>query len=221
MQDDTSPEDERIVDRPSDGVEQPDGFVQLLPSIDHETTIGRQDTTDHEPTTRCQDTSGRGLDEESITERDTLSNRSVDEKASDEPSTVTVTRPNRSNEALLRRSVLSSIGIGAVGLSVGADQSTVVSGEETTAERVFRNPYDTVDWDEVLHQVLPERNVLGFANDDTHGLGEIRHTGNVFPLENLDTSSVRSAMEDGRVTFWVSWDQEMPEATIEQVTVDG
>ena len=66
-----------------------------------------------------------------------------------------------------------------------------------------RYPQDRALWDEVLYQLMPDRPVWGFANDDMHRPND--HLGwnrNVFPLEELNEANVRTAMEQGAFYFY-------------------
>ncbi len=67
-----------------------------------------------------------------------------------------------------------------------------------------RYPRDRELWDRLLHRLMPERPVWGFANDDMHR--ERRDMGrnrNVMLLPVRTAASVRSAMEQGHVLFFV------------------
>lgn len=58
-------------------------------------------------------------------------------------------------------------------------------------------------WDQLLDRFMPGRQILGFATDDMHRLpqdaGKSPHT--IFVLKNLDSASVRKAMEGGQFFF--------------------
>lgn len=64
-----------------------------------------------------------------------------------------------------------------------------------------RYPWDRRLWDALLEELMPERPVWGFANDDSHGEPQIGLNANWFPLQSLSESSVRMAMENGRFYF--------------------
>lgn len=49
--------------------------------------------------------------------------------------------------------------------------------------------------------MMPERPVWGFANNDSHGESHIGLNANWFPMQELQESSVRSAMIDGHFYF--------------------
>src|SRR5690606_13416553 len=58
-------------------------------------------------------------------------------------------------------------------------------------------------WDQLLYRFMPGRQILGFATDDMHRLpqdpSKSPHT--IFILKDLDSASVRKAMESGQFFF--------------------
>ena len=57
---------------------------------------------------------------------------------------------------------------------------------------------DRILWDNILMQTMPKgRNVWGFSNDDSHGLGETGFNCNVMLLPELTTDATRKALETG------------------------
>lgn len=64
-----------------------------------------------------------------------------------------------------------------------------------------RYPWDRKLWDALLEEMMPERPVWGFANDDSHGKSHIGLNANWFPMQELRESSMRSAMIDGHFYF--------------------
>ena len=60
---------------------------------------------------------------------------------------------------------------------------------------------DRVLWDRVLNEMMPDRPVWGFANDDFHFADHYGLNWNVFPLPELSTEQVRKGMETGRFYF--------------------
>lgn len=68
------------------------------------------------------------------------------------------------------------------------------------------HPEDEILWDALLSIMMPERPVWGFSNDDMHtpNIGPVRLievSWEVFLTDNLDGTSVRGAMENGRFYF--------------------
>jgi hypothetical protein len=57
-------------------------------------------------------------------------------------------------------------------------------------------------WDQILHELMPERPVWGFANDDMHNEGQFGRNRSVFLLDSLSSANVRAAMEDGHTYFY-------------------
>lgn len=64
-----------------------------------------------------------------------------------------------------------------------------------------RYPWDRRLWDALLEKLMPERPVWGFANDDSHGEHHIGLNASWFPLSDLNESTVREAIEEGRFYF--------------------
>ena len=64
-----------------------------------------------------------------------------------------------------------------------------------------RYPQDRALWDEILTELMPERPVWGFANDDFHRMAHFGHAYNVFLLKEASERTVRRAMEGGSFTF--------------------
>lgn len=62
---------------------------------------------------------------------------------------------------------------------------------------------DRPKWDAILHQLMPERTVWGFANDDTHGSNHFGRNRNVFLISDLTIENVRSAMEHGHLYLYI------------------
>ena len=64
-----------------------------------------------------------------------------------------------------------------------------------------RYPWDRKLWDALLEEMMPDRPIWGFANDDSHELKHIGLNQNRFPLNELTESAVRKAMIEGRFYF--------------------
>ncbi len=64
-----------------------------------------------------------------------------------------------------------------------------------------RYPHDRRLWDALLEELMPERPVWGFANDDSHEELHIGLNANWFPLRTLSRSTVRAAVESGQFYF--------------------
>lgn len=60
-----------------------------------------------------------------------------------------------------------------------------------------RYPHDRLLWDALLTQMMPERPVHGFADDDMHGISHLGNDWTVFPLLELTEQGVREAMKSG------------------------
>lgn len=69
--------------------------------------------------------------------------------------------------------------------------------------QIDRYPGDREIWDRVLHHLMPERPVWGFANDDMHRLEHLGRNRNVMLLPELSSEAVRYAMEHGHFFFFV------------------
>ncbi len=67
-----------------------------------------------------------------------------------------------------------------------------------------RYPGDRAIWDRVLHRLMPERPVWGFANDDMHSNNHLGRNRNVMLLPELNAAAVRTAMENGHSYFYVA-----------------
>jgi len=68
--------------------------------------------------------------------------------------------------------------------------------------QVDRYPTDRRLWDSVLVELMPERPVWGFSNDDFHGdLNKLGVSWNVFILPELTEEWVRRGMEEGRFFY--------------------
>lgn len=65
-----------------------------------------------------------------------------------------------------------------------------------------RYPTDRGLWDRLLTELMPERPVWAYSNDDMHSAGHLGRNWNVFPLSELSHEPLRAAMEEGRF-FWV------------------
>lgn len=61
-----------------------------------------------------------------------------------------------------------------------------------------RYPHDRALWDALLAEMMPERPVWGFANDDLHFVGFAGLAWNTFLLDSLSPETVRAAIEEGR-----------------------
>ncbi len=64
-----------------------------------------------------------------------------------------------------------------------------------------RYPNDRELWDEVLAEMMPERPVWGFSNDDSHGLSHIGRNHQTLLLPELTEENVRAAMIKGEFYF--------------------
>lgn len=64
-----------------------------------------------------------------------------------------------------------------------------------------RYPWDRRLWDALLENLMPERPVWGFANDDSHGEHQIGLNASWFPLQELSRPNVRQAIEAGEFYF--------------------
>jgi hypothetical protein len=69
--------------------------------------------------------------------------------------------------------------------------------------QVDRYPVDRQKWDQILHQLMPDRPVWGFANDDTHGTNHFGRNRNVFLISDLSVENVRTAMAEGHLYLYV------------------
>ncbi len=69
--------------------------------------------------------------------------------------------------------------------------------------QVDRYPMDREKWDRVLHQLMPDRPVWGFANDDTHGTNHFGRNRNIFLISDLSIENVRHAMAEGHLYLFI------------------
>lgn len=65
-----------------------------------------------------------------------------------------------------------------------------------------RCPGDRDLWDRVLHALMPDRPVWGFAGDDTHVLDHLGWNLLLLPLPELTPGAVRAALESGAFCFY-------------------
>jgi len=65
-----------------------------------------------------------------------------------------------------------------------------------------RHSGDRDFWDRLLHRLMPDRPVWGFAGDDMHQRGHLGWNYTVLPLEVLNKEQVRSAIEAGAFYFF-------------------
>lgn len=66
-----------------------------------------------------------------------------------------------------------------------------------------RYPMDRDKWDAILHQLMPDRPVWGFANDDTHATDHFGRNRNVFLIEDLSVENVRFAIQKGHLFLYI------------------
>ena len=60
---------------------------------------------------------------------------------------------------------------------------------------------DTTHWDDVLSEVMPERNVWGFGTDDMHEFKEMGVSRTIVPLPELTEAALRTALTKGAFYF--------------------
>ncbi|MEX1011496.1 MAG: hypothetical protein WDZ29_05480 [Balneolaceae bacterium] len=85
-----------------------------------------------------------------------------------------------------------------------------------------RYPMDRDKWDQVLHQLMPDRPVWGFANDDTHGTTHFGLNRNVFLISDLNIENVRHAMAEGHLFLYVPVERGgRPDIRIRNVQTSG
>lgn len=60
-----------------------------------------------------------------------------------------------------------------------------------------RYPNDRILYDSLLTQLMPQRNLWAFSNDDMHGRNALGRNWNVFPLFELTADNVKNAMQEG------------------------
>ncbi len=88
--------------------------------------------------------------------------------------------------------------------------------------QVDRYPVDRTKWDSVLHRMMPDRPVWGFANDDTHTDNHFGRNRNVFMLSELSKEAVYEAMQKGHFYFFVPVEQGTPPpVALTGANVDG
>lgn len=73
--------------------------------------------------------------------------------------------------------------------------------------QVDRFPVDRARWDRILHRMMPERPVWGFANDDTHTDEHFGRNRNIFLLSELKSKNVFDAMQLGQFYLFVPTEQ--------------
>lgn len=87
--------------------------------------------------------------------------------------------------------------------------------------QVDRYPVDRNKWDSVLHLLMPERPVWGFANDDTHSDNHFGRNRNIFLLSDFTKENVFQAMKKGNFLFFSPVVQGTPsEVKLKGVKVD-
>ena len=67
-----------------------------------------------------------------------------------------------------------------------------------------RYPTDLELWDGLLTELMPDRPVWGFSNDDAYTMREVGRTWQTFFLESLTEERVREAMRRGQFVFSLS-----------------
>jgi len=88
--------------------------------------------------------------------------------------------------------------------------------------QVDRYPMDREKWDQILHQLMPDRPVWGFANDDTHGTDHFGRNRNVFLISDLSIENVRHAMAEGHLYLYVPVERgDRPDIRIRNVQTRG
>ncbi len=65
-----------------------------------------------------------------------------------------------------------------------------------------RYPEDREHWDRLLHELMPDRPVWGFAGDDMHELEHLAWNIMLFPLPHLATEPLRTSIETGAFFFY-------------------
>lgn len=85
-----------------------------------------------------------------------------------------------------------------------------------------RYPNDRILYDSLLLQLMPQRNLWAFSNDDMHGRNALGCNWNVFPLSELTADNVRDAMQQGSFYYvYAPTGQQGPVApSIQSVSVD-
>lgn len=85
-----------------------------------------------------------------------------------------------------------------------------------------RYPMDRPKWDAILHRLMPDRTVWGFANDDTHGTHHFGRNRNVFLISDLTIENVRSAMELGHIYLYIPIEiGDRPDITIRNIEAEN
>ena len=64
-----------------------------------------------------------------------------------------------------------------------------------------RYPTDRALWDRLLTELMPDRPVWAYSNDDMHSAGHLGRNWNVFPLSERSHDALREAMEEGRFYY--------------------
>lgn len=84
-----------------------------------------------------------------------------------------------------------------------------------------RHPKDRQFWDNLLMEVLPEKTVWGFANDDSHGRRPLRAYC-LFILEELNVENVKEAYKNGVFFACYRTDRNAPALpAIRRITVEN
>ncbi len=84
-----------------------------------------------------------------------------------------------------------------------------------------RYPVDRAKWDFILHELMPDRPVWGFANDDTHNAAHFGWNRNVFLIPDLTHENVRKAMERGHLNLFIPIEAEgRPDISIRNIKSD-
>lgn len=73
-----------------------------------------------------------------------------------------------------------------------------------------RYPHDRLLWDALLAEMMPERPVHAFANDDMHGISRLGNDWTVYPLQARTEAALRQAMIAG--AFYAASVSTHPEA---------
>lgn len=82
-----------------------------------------------------------------------------------------------------------------------------------------RYPNDRQLWDNLLTELMPQRPVWGFSNDDSHSIAHIGRNWNTLLLPNLSESAVKKALMAGN--FYLTYQpQDLPAPTISKISVD-
>jgi hypothetical protein len=81
-----------------------------------------------------------------------------------------------------------------------------VYNASSRSEPRYDTDYDLELWDDLLGALLEERQVWGFASDDSHEPGDIGKGYCVLLVEEVSDSDVREAIENGRFYFCHRYD---------------